>query len=59
MKTRVSLKYFVHDCSSIKAKNKLVNPKTAGERTGGGGGGGDQFDTSPLVFRKMYLIKRG
>ena len=25
----------------------------------GGGGGGGQFDPLPVVFRKMYLLKRG
>ena len=27
-----------------------INPETAG---------GTQFDTPPVVFRKMYLLKRG
>ena len=33
-------------------KGPSINPKTAG-------GGGDQFDSPPVVFRKMYLLERG
>ena len=50
------LSYKIFKTSTISWDN--INAKIAWGRGEEGGGGGGQFDP-PVVFRKMFLLKRG